>query len=307
MGSVEWQPSMEGKTGVKLRRVLLGLLLGLIAIENFALIYKTWQEGWQPTDFVCYRTAVEAMFAGTSLFADRLWVWSPLAAPLLVPVAALGLPAWQVLHVAALPLFRDRRFALVYGLSWPFWVDVILGSSFFVVMLAAYYAYRGSRLGSVAYLGLCLLLPRPLMAPLVVWILWHRPEWRVPFVLAGAAELALLAGDGTLVPWVQRLLATAPRDILNGINKGPSALVGGWWIVIGTPLAILLTIKGRIGLAGLAASPYLLIHYLSFGLLELKGVPLGATVARSGTAPQSHAGTMVAGIAPGWVRRWARK
>ncbi len=47
-------------------------------------------------------------------------------------------------------------------------------------------------------------------------------------------------------------------------NIGPSFFVGLWWLILGIPLGIWLTLKGRVGWAGLAVTPYWLAQYLLF-------------------------------------------
>jgi hypothetical protein len=53
---------------------------------------------------------------------------------------------------------------------------------------------------------------------------------------------------------------------------GPAKLIGVLWVAIGIPLAVVLTRFRRLGLAGLAASPYWLPYYLLFLLLELRPI-----------------------------------
>ena len=77
------------------------------------------------------------------------------------------------------------------------------------------------------------------------------------------------AGDPAVAAeWVARLLDST-ADIGSDFNIGPSALIGSWWLIVGIPLGIWLTWRGRIGLAGLAVSPYVLPYYLLIGVLEL--------------------------------------
>ena len=68
--------------------------------------------------------------------------------------------------------------------------------------------------------------------------------------------------------WVARA-ADSPADIGSDFNIGPSRLVGAWWLVVGIPLAAWLTWRGRVGLAGLALSLYVLPYYLLMLILDL--------------------------------------
>ena len=128
---------------------------------------------------------------------------------------------------------------------------------------------RGSRLGTWIYLIMVLLIPRPLMVPVAVWLLFKQPGLRLPFAAAAALSLlaALLSGYG--VEWLGVLAHAGPVEIVNPYQIGPSRLIGQWWVPLGLALAAVLTWKGRLGLAGLAASPYWLPYYLMYGLLEL--------------------------------------
>jgi hypothetical protein len=56
----------------------------------------------------------------------------------------------------------------------------------------------------------------------------------------------------------------------NGMNLAPSHWIGVAWVPIGIALAAFFTWKGRLGLACLAASPYVLPYYLLMGFLELR-------------------------------------
>src|SRR5207248_2786593 len=114
---------------------------------------------------------------------------------------------------------------------------------------------------------LLMLIPRPLAVPVAAWLLWKRPELRVPAAaLAALVVLATLA-TGAAGPWIGALVR-AEADVGHELNFGPSALIGPVWIPIGLALAAVLVTMGRLGWASLAASPYVLPYYLLFGLLE---------------------------------------
>ena len=125
---------------------------------------------------------------------------------------------------------------------------------------------RASRLASLAYVALVLLVPRPLMVPVAIWLLWKRPELRLPAlgVFTVHAVLVLIAGYGD--QWLQRLATSSDEIALH--NAGPSAIIGVWWIPIGLVLGAYLLWRGRVGLASLAVSPYLILYYWIYGLLE---------------------------------------
>lgn len=84
------------------------------------------------------------------------------------------------------------------------------------------------------------IVPRPLMIPVAAWLLWTRP---------------VAAGGDVAIP----------------SNVGPSRFIGIPWLLVGVPLAAWLTLRGRLGVAALAASRYWLPYYLLFPIVELGG------------------------------------
>jgi hypothetical protein len=247
-------------------RVALGLLLlaDLTAVASILLAHGP------ASEYELYRAAVAR---GGDVFEIVGYRWSPLALFPLTVVVAIGLPAWQLLHFAALAALRDWRLIALVLIAFPFWDGVRLGGVFTFIAIAAIAAYRGSLTGAVIYFALFLLMPRPLMVPLALWLLWKHPGWRWPVLAAGFTELAVLAVTGTLAPWIYVLAVTGAEEMANPTNIGPSAIIGASWTLIGVPLAGWLLVRGRLGLASLAASPYWLPYYLLFGLLEFVGRP----------------------------------
>jgi hypothetical protein len=70
------------------------------------------------------------------------------------------------------------------------------------------------------------------------------------------------------VTWLLSLRQTG-QEFGSIIDIGPSLVLGAWWVPIGIILAVILTWRGRLGLASLAASPYWLPYYPAMLLLEL--------------------------------------
>ena len=107
------------------------------------------------------------------------------------------------------------------------------------------------------------------MLPPAVWLLWKRPEWRIPFVAVAAVQVVAVVATGWGSEWLGAMLA-ASGDVGIPSNIAPSRFIGTLpWMAVGLPLAAWLTWKGRLGLASLAASPYWLPYYLLMLLLEL--------------------------------------
>ena len=194
--------------------------------------------------------------------------YSPLTILPLQLLTGLGHPAWVALHIPALaPLGRLAPLAL---LSYPFAFDLATGNVMTFVGVAAYIAFRGNRWGEIGYLGLFLLMPRPLMAPLVLWLLWKRPRTRVPFAVLAVVSGVLVLASGFAFEWIGRLLTYSQILVLdNAVNLSPSQWLGWAWWPIGLALSGVLLWKGRVGLASLAASPYLFPQYLWMLVLEL--------------------------------------
>jgi hypothetical protein len=234
---------------------------------GFAVLYNLGPAG--SPDFEIWRQLPDRLRDGT--LYDGLFRWSPVAAYPMALVGIAGPVAWAGLHVAALALLRDWRLALLVVASWGFWTDLTAGNAFTFILVAAVLAWRGSRAWSLVYLGLLLLIPRPIQIPLALWLLWQRPDLRLPFaaIFTVHALAVLISGYGP--DWIYRLVATGGPEmgLPFPLNSAPSAFIGWWWMLIGLPLGAWLLWKGRPGWAGLAVSPYWLPYYLLMPLLEI--------------------------------------
>ena len=221
-------------------------------------------------DWDVIRHGAQLIVGGDSPYEDPKYRWSPVAAWASVPLLVIPYWGWIVLHVGAILALSDWRASAIALVSWPFWQDAGVGNVIAFVVLAGWWALRGNRLAVLAYIGLCILMPRPLMLSLAAWLLWMNPWTRWPALVMFAGHAALVALSGHGLEWLG-VLATAGRvDMGNPYAIGPAKLIGAVWVVIGVPLALVLTRIGRLGLAGLAASPYWLPYYLLFLLLELR-------------------------------------
>jgi hypothetical protein len=193
--------------------------------------------------------------------------WSPVAAWLLGFITLMPLWAWQALHVAVLPLLRSWWLVAACLVTYPFWFDIQTGNIMIFVTVAGFWALRGSPLATALFLGLTVLVPRPLMLPLAIWILWSRPAWRLPFGLFLIGHAVVVAAGGHLGPWIGSLLTVAP-ELTSDFNYGPSRFIGVLWVPIGVLLAAWLMRRRRLGLAGLAISPYWLPYYFLMLIME---------------------------------------
>jgi hypothetical protein len=194
--------------------------------------------------------------------------YSPLFAVVMMPFTALGIEAWRLLHLFALALLPWRMTLITLAFA-PFWYDVLHGNVLTFGFVLAFGALRGSRWATLAYFALCVLVPRPLMLPVAAWIIWQRREWRLPAVGFALVGLATLLYPG----FASALLRSG--NVASIDNIGPSALIGWAWVPIGVVLGVLLTWRGRVGLASLVVSPYILPYSGVMVLLELRSVSRG--------------------------------
>lgn len=206
--------------------------------------------------------------AGGNPYAVDLFRWNPLMAWIMAGVtSAMLFSMWTALHVASLFLL-PRRIGIIALLTWPFWFDLGVGNLLVFVFIAAYWAYHGNRPATIAFMVLALLMPRPLMLPLLVWLLWKEPWTRRWFagilIVIGAATLA----TGLAPEFISRLLSSG-SEAGYVLNLAPSRWIGPLWFPVALGIGIWLTWKGRIGWAAIAIQPYLIPNYLIMALLEL--------------------------------------
>lgn len=276
---------------VRWRRLLIPVALA----ANLALVLHTvYQLGIRyggPTDWIfIWQPAASQLAAGTLYSGPTgVFVWSPLAAWLLAHVVLpLGYPVLVAAHFAALLALRNRHLALLVAISWPFWVDLVPGNFFVFVAISGFLALRGSRLAALAFFALCMLMPRPVQFPLAVWLLWHDRALVLPVAAMATASIGIVGLTGYGDDWI-RTMITIGRDYpYRAWDLGPSRILGAWWLLVGIPLGVWLTLKGRVGLAGLAVSPYLVPQYLLMLLIELpsgREGRLGAEASRDPLAP----------------------
>lgn len=249
-------------------------LVVILAVINAALLPRSLLvilEGGPAVDWEQFVEAGRRVFASdlyevTDTYGYR---WSPVAAYGFAALAPMGTLAWRLLHIVAALALPTWPMRLVTLAAWPFWYDVEAGNVMVFVLLAGAWAIRGNAVGIAACVGLSLLVPRPLMLPILGWILWQRPEWRIPALLLAVVHLGLTLTTGWGAPWVEMLL-TLGGEQGSPNNLGPTRWLGAWWLLAGAPLGIWLTWKGRLGWASLAVSyPYVLPYYLLMLVLEL--------------------------------------
>jgi hypothetical protein len=241
-----------------------------LAVNAILLVWLATWNAWSPPDWqLLARIPIVTPYEDfeVSRGVSETWRFSPVAIWLFKPLAVtVGQWGFALLHLALLALL-PRRVAVVALISWPFWIDVIFGNVFTLVFISAFWAVRGNRLGVVAFAILTLLMPRPVQLPLLAWLLWRDPAFRLPFALLFVVHAALVVSSGLAGAWMARLFS-APLDMREWFNFGPTQFLGYGWLVIGLPLGAWLWSRGKPLLAGLAISPYILGQYWILVLAE---------------------------------------
>lgn len=225
--------------------------------------------GWPAADWSVYVDAARQGWvpevyrepAGLTACDVCYYRYSPAALPLFALLAPAGQTAWQLLHLAVLPLL-GWELAVAVLLSWTFWADVATGNTVTFVLIAAVSAIRGSQAGTAMYFTLGFLIPRPFMLPLMAWLLWKRPESRPIFLVLFVAHGLVVAASGLGPDWVAALAHELAQPEL--FNVAPSYWIGSLWLPLGIVLGIGLWRMGYPGLAGLAISPFLLPFHMLF-------------------------------------------
>jgi hypothetical protein len=245
---------------------LLLAALGAFVLSNLFMVALQGAAIWSGSDALDWRSYVEASHRwGGDLYTRDVWWYgwrySPVAVPIFGLLAPMGEGLWRLLHFAALGMLPHpvRLFALA---SYPFWFDVHAGNVLIFVVIAAYWALRGNKWGTGVFLVLALLIPRPLMLPIVAWILWKRPEWRLWFVAIFVAHAVAVAASGYGDDWLARLTQVGGEEVMQDINAAPSALIGVWWMIAAVPVAAWMFSRGLPAAAGLFLQPYWLPYYL---------------------------------------------
>ena len=280
---------------VLIRRALIGAAVVLVLAANVVGLATVVIDHQRAFDWDNYVEAARRFPLGTLYDWEHPYSYhyAPQLAPLLGLLTTTGITAWRVAHFAALALMPSRALALLLLVSFPFWWDVNTGNLMVFVLLAAAWAYRGNGPATGAYLALCLLIPRPIMLPLLAWLLWQRPAWRWPFVGMVAIVVLTAIPTGYLPDWIGSFVSSGVKDVANDFNLSPSRFLGPAWLVIGLPLAVWLTVRGRLGWASMAISPYLLPYWVQM---------LGLELVRPRADPVSRATSPGTGVLQGGVR-----
>ena len=246
---------------------LLAMLFTSFPISN---IGADWTWNYAPAGRYVLARDLSALFQpiDDSGYVTR---YSPVLAYAFAALLPLGVVGWTALHFAAL-VALPRKLALLALISLPFWADVWAGNIMIFVLVCAVASLDGKRWGIIAFMVLAVAAPRPLMLPVLAYLLWTDGWSRRAFlaVLTVHTVLVLLTGLGPA--WVRALLQSG-EDVGGKWDFGPGLLIGNLWIPIGLALAGWFTYRRRLGLASLVASPYWLLQYGLMLLIEWRGSP----------------------------------
>jgi hypothetical protein len=244
----------------------ISLIFSLPHIYLFAISPDAWGSDWRLLTEAGWRIT-QGLDPYAHGVGDYNYKWSPLAAYVIAVIAPLGHQLTAVLVLVAM-FAVDRRIGLVWLFAWPLWVDLWSGLSFAFIPLTAVAAVKGSQTASLAWVALSVLIPRPMMLPVLGWLLVTRPALRLPALLVAAACLGGSFATGWGGEWMARL-----TEVVAGGDSFALLAPGQWLGVAWWPVAIAasagLAWQGRLGLASLVMSPYILIGYLQMLVLEL--------------------------------------
>ncbi|MGQ0609277.1 MAG: hypothetical protein ACT4OQ_12580 [Chloroflexota bacterium] len=258
----------------RLREALQWTALAFLATVNFLFVGEIlfnldFQYDWQVlTDvgrqMLSGENPYEAAGRGT------IYRYSPLFAPIYGLTAPLGVWFWRALAFASLVLL-PRKVALIALLSFPFWFDVQHGNILTIMGVLAFLSVERQAWAQVGFLALAMLVPRPLMVPVTLWILWDRRAWW-PWIVSGlVAYAAAVWATGWGAAWLSTLVSIGGAHMQDYI--GWVRFFGPWWPLAALPLTAYFMWRRRFGFASLALSPYWIMYYAIFLLIELATRP----------------------------------
>ena len=249
--------------GVGVDKRLLGLVVmaAVVALNFYFLAaWLPWAIRHGPWDYPIYVEATTRLTDGTlyDWGGGYIYPYSPVFAWLMAPLAALGsvgFALWRLAHVLAVLTIPSWPIRVALLLSWPFLNDTWEGNVNTFMAVAGYWAMRQSRVGGWAYIAFAIVIPKPILIPGLVWLLWQEPSYRKGFVALLALHVGAVFATGYAFDWLPALFG-ATHDMNADYNFTPSAVIGWWWALICLPVAAFLTWKGRIGWASLSMNVY---------------------------------------------------
>jgi hypothetical protein len=272
--------------------VLLAAAAFLLA--DAVIVYIAIRGDWAIDFTCCYQQAGQRMqadptslYAWTDTYTFRYSPWAAAVFAVLAPWSEL-VAVWlwlaiKVVVVLAVAVGLARRWSgdarwLVAGMVLffpPIWHDLALGNvSVFTVAVLAIVLARRDGVGGVAFGLLLLLVPKPHLLPVAVWLAFRRPRDGI----AALATLAVGVVAGVVVfgpdLWIEWLgTFREPLERTFTANVAFSGLLGPPGVVVGVAAAVVIGVaallrRTDIGLglslvSGIVLGPYSFIHYLS--------------------------------------------
>ena len=164
--------------GIACAIVVAALNFYLFTLTNWTMLHGGPGADWLNFTQAGDRVVSGGLYASSGTYAYR---YSPLLAYLFSAIGLIGPWAWRGLHLLAALAMPGRWLKVAVLLSWPFWFDVEAGNLVVFTLLLAAWALRGRAWAISGFLVMSLLIPRPLMLPVLAWLLWRHREWWLPF------------------------------------------------------------------------------------------------------------------------------
>ena len=272
---------------------------GVVIVAVFIALNFYFLAAWLPWairhgawDYPIYVEATRRLSDGTMYewAGGYIYPYSPVFAWMMVPLAALGqvgFALWRAAHVAAVLTIPNWPVRIAILFSWPFLNDTWEGNVNTFMAVAGYWAMRRSRVGGWAFLAFAVVIPKPILIPGLVWLLWQEPSYRKGFAALVVAHGVAVLATGYAFDWLPALLG-ATHDMNSTYNLMPSAIIGWWWAIIALPAAAWLTWRGRVGWASVVIVPYAAGATHLLWLLMERSWPRWLDLARRGDIVIGH-------------------
>jgi hypothetical protein len=262
------------------------VVFGLGEFATWVLIDPAGGPGWWGIDLQLVLDAGGRLTAGQPIYADPRFLYPPLAAVLAAPLAGIAFLPLSIVYallkiviavVAVMslgkPLTRVQLVAaiLLLVLSLPFLHDVMLGNANVLLvgaMVPAIFGRDRSRNGVLLGLATAV-FAKPLVVPVLLWLLFWRRRTLLGTVLAGLVATAIgvvVAGPAAYLDWIQALVGGTRFAVPFAGNHGVTALVPALWLPVAALTAVglvwvLARRSQRTGIAWAAAAGILIAPY----------------------------------------------
>ena len=232
------------------------VIFGLGEFARWVFIDPAGGPGWWGIDLRLAVDAATRLTGGQPIYADSRFLYPPLAAIVSIPLSHLNFMVVSIVFAlvkilvavaAVMSIARDgppvqkAAAVLMLVLSLPFLHDVMLGNTNVLLVGAMVPAMLGrDRARNGILLGLATAaFAKPLVLPVLLWLLvWHRRTW-IGTVLTGLAATALAAGlaallaaPGAYLDWFKALQGGTRFAAPFAGNHGVTAVVPELWLPV---------------------------------------------------------------------------